>query len=234
MDRTKELLVRLEYWRNFPGYQLERHIDILFSFHLRDIIKHKYGIDSSDYVIPEFPINQNLTTKKRKGEYSDNIDFVVSSKDLKTVFFVELKTDMKSIRQDQNDLMKICDGMPFADVLKGLVDIAKVTKEYSKYATLIYYLNYIGYIEAPKKLWTLNYGSTPYGYKRAISEIIVNEEIDAKVKSVFIQPQKTQDKDNIIDFSSISTLIKPKDPLFADLLSKCVNSPGFVEFTEGI
>ncbi len=121
MATLQALFERLEYWRNFPGFQLERHVDVFISFYLKQVIEEKFNTPISDYLIPEFPINQHLiVTSKNGGQWSNKVDFALPSKDLSDIYFIELKTDMKSKRTSQDKLMEKCNGMMFYEFLVGI------------------------------------------------------------------------------------------------------------------
>jgi hypothetical protein len=189
MTTFKELFDRLDFWRNLANYQLERHIDVFISFYLKKVLEHKFSTEISDFIIPEFPINQNLVIKGGKnGQWSNNVDFAVLSKDLSEIYFIELKTDMSSKRSSQDELMKSCNGRNFHDFLVGVKNICLATKQYSKYATLISYLQDIGLITVPSELWNLDFEKSPYGYKKRVQEITIPEN-HIVIKSVFIQPR---------------------------------------------
>ncbi|HNX58627.1 MAG TPA: hypothetical protein PKK43_05990 [Spirochaetota bacterium] len=224
--KLKQIYNRLDSWRNYPSYQLERHIDI-FSFYLCEVLGEYYNTEISDHIIPEFPINQKLTKiTGRKGEYSDNIDFIVPGKDLSTIYFVELKTDMSSIREPQVELMKTCNKLDFNTVLHGLIDISKATKEYSKYAFLLSQLEQIGFLKVPDEFWHLDFEGSPKGYQKAVRNIEVIDN-SAKIQSVFVQPIKTDCDVDVIDFMQFSRIIRKTDPVFSKLLMNWTVPPGY-------
>src|SRR6266498_6019200 len=93
-----DIFDRLDRWRHFPVYQLERHADIFLSFYLKDLLERQYGHTIRDVVVPEFPIKRDIVNivdneSAKASELSINVDFVLFSTDGNAVHFVELKTD---------------------------------------------------------------------------------------------------------------------------------------------
>jgi hypothetical protein len=234
MISFETLLHRLDQWRSIPDYQLERRVDIFLSYYLKDVLSDHLQLVMDEFVIPEFPVHQRLTKNPPpRGELSDKIDFVIPSVDRLTVVFVELKTAMDSRRPCQCELMNKCADMQFIDVLRGVIDIARESKAYSKYATLLSHLESMGYIEIPEAFWQLDFHGSPYGYKRIIRQIKIIP-IEAKILPVFIQPRHDSNESNIvvIDFKELAkTIAKQNDPLskaLAQTLPKWSTDPGLV------
>ena len=111
----------LDKWRHLPDYQLERRADIYFALFLPDVLEARYGPCE---IIPEFPLRLGtlwpkgsrtlLPDKKRKWQnLSVKVDYVAFTKDPQAVYFVELKTDLKSLKDDQNAYLKRAKGMEF-------------------------------------------------------------------------------------------------------------------------
>ena len=234
MATLQALFERLEYWRNFPGFQLERHVDVFISFYLKQVIEKKFNTPISDYLIPEFPINQHLiVTRKNGGQWSNKVDFALPSKDLSDIYFIELKTDMKSKRTSQDKLMEKCNGMMFYEFLVGIKKICLATKHYAKYATLLSYLQDIGYITIPKAFWRLDFEDSPYGYKKCVENIVIHKR-QITIKTVFIQPRESAIQSPLpeISFEYFANVIaKPEDLMsmyFAEKLKIWSSDPKLV------
>ena len=229
MTQLNEILSRLDHWRNFPNFQLERHVDVFISFYLKEILAGHYNKNKDeigDCIIPEFPINIS-------GEY-DHVDFAVPSTDLLTVYFIELKTDVASRRRSQDKLMEDVSGMNFQKLLSGLIDKAVRTKNFqSKYATLLLTLEQVGYINVPKEFWKLDFMNSPYGYKKLVRGIEIAPIISA-IKLIFIQPSNDNKVKGVesISLSECSSIInKTNDPmstLLSELLVKWSQKPGLI------
>lgn len=133
--KIKELFDRLDDWRNFPDYQLERRADIFFSLYLKEVLEKHLGIELHDTIIPEFPI------KKLENNGSKKVDYVAFSKDLDRVFMIELKTDENSIKESQIEYLVEAKNRGMKELLAGVrkigdrKDIGKAVKQ--KYCRLI-------------------------------------------------------------------------------------------------
>ena len=95
----------LDDWKSLPNYQLERRADIYFAYYL-PMIMNKFLNPNNDEegelitescIIPEFPVRK--TSLKEEDNRSFKIDYVVFGK--RTVYFVELKTDIDSFDSEQ-------------------------------------------------------------------------------------------------------------------------------------
>ena len=119
---TNSLLDLLDRWRHFPSYSLEPRVDPFFALFLPEALNHHLrsrGIEIDSRLIPEFPIKQSETRR------SDKADFFALSLDGKDAFFIELKTDGRSLRETQEEyLLKAIDrGLP-----KLLCDVRTLAK----------------------------------------------------------------------------------------------------------
>lgn len=120
------LLSRLDEWRFFPKFQLERHFDVILSFILPDLLA-EYERESKIFrnqkievtpeciakahLIPEFPLPLRLFNRQVDHYQAIAVDFAlfIPHKNLdrtKHVLFVELKTDETSARDTQNEYLK--------------------------------------------------------------------------------------------------------------------------------
>jgi hypothetical protein len=94
----------LDRWRHLPNYQLERRADIFFAAFLPGFIAWKEKpTPVRPVVIPELPLKRDLVVDHSgpASERSVKVDYVVFQEDLRRAFFVELKTDQTSLREDQ-------------------------------------------------------------------------------------------------------------------------------------
>ena len=94
---------RLDEWRHFPKYQLERRADIYFSFYIPEVLGRRYNTTAHPVIIPEFPFRKGLFPSVYEGNDSTNVDYMAVSEAKDVAFFIELKTDMRS-RRDEQDL----------------------------------------------------------------------------------------------------------------------------------
>ena len=56
MDPITDLFDRLDAWRHFPNYQLERRADIFFALYLPEVLESTLGIAINPRLAPEFPV----------------------------------------------------------------------------------------------------------------------------------------------------------------------------------
>ena len=134
---------RLDKWRHFPNYQLERRADIYFAMFLPDVLKARYG---PCQIIPEFPLRHGTlgTDKESTGKggiganQSVKVDYAAFTKDPQAVYFVELKTDCSSVSLDQAKYLKKAKGLEFRKLADGIDYIIenKKTKQLKKYKYL--------------------------------------------------------------------------------------------------
>ena len=118
----------LDKWRHFPNYQLERRADIYFAMFLPDVLKARYGPCE---IIPEFPLRHGtlgINETPRDENLSVKVDYAAFTKDPQAVYFVELKTDLASISDEQNCRLKKAEGMEFKELVTGVCKLRKRAK----------------------------------------------------------------------------------------------------------
>jgi len=96
-EEIRSIFRLLNEWYYFPNYQLERRVDIFFAHFLLEILSIDEPKDSV-HIIPEFPLWAELKPDGKATRHSKKVDYAVISKHTTTVYFVELKTTDKSIK----------------------------------------------------------------------------------------------------------------------------------------
>lgn len=96
----------LNIFKNFPTYQLERRIDAFMLPFLEEGIRNACEIndDGLVFVYPEFPIKRlpkRGVSDVRIDRLSEYVDYLMYSPAFNTVYFVEFKTEVKSIKGSQ-------------------------------------------------------------------------------------------------------------------------------------
>ena len=112
----------LDRWRHLPSYRLEPRADALFALFLPGALDRHLaprGIVIDPRLIPEFPLGQSDTN------LSDKADFFALSQDREHAFLVELKTDMGSLRDSQEDYLNRAVERGLAGVLCDIRSMAK-------------------------------------------------------------------------------------------------------------
>ncbi len=178
----------LDKWRHLPKYQLERRADIFFALFLTDVLENHCGTKFERLVIPEFPLRHGTlgTNKGRVGpNQSVNVDYAAFSKDYNKVFFIELKTDMKSIRPAQDRYLNEAAKKEFKELVEGVCLIRKHGKQPKKYERLL----------------------------ELLSEVPVDA-VEHKPQIVYIQPkyskQNHQDHATYIYFEEFADVVKTR------------------------
>jgi len=140
-----DVMKRLDLWRHYPKYQLERHFDVIFSFLLPDFILRKYK-NRVIKIIPEFPIPKRLLKYDYNGNDCENIDFACFSRRGKTynIYLIEFKTDESSNRDSQDETLEKLHKLDFNDIIVSLFEIIKKSKNQRKYLLLLQDLNMMG------------------------------------------------------------------------------------------
>ena len=116
---------RLDKWRHFPNYQLERRADIYFAMFLPDVLGKCCGTSINPIIIPEFPL-------KKDNNQSKNPDYFALSADCKRAFLIELKTDIGSVDHEQITYLSNASGKELRDILCDLKSIIKATDKESR------------------------------------------------------------------------------------------------------
>ena len=180
----------LDCWRHLPKFRLEPQIAPFFSLFLGDVFREnkKLDVEIHPIVIPEFLLkvdvlaeeSTSVCCKKHTCPFnpkpacsnrSYNVDYLVLSQCGTKVFLVELKTDMESVRDEQNCYLKRACSAGIGSLVCGVREIRKTTEKKKKYEHLLHRLSKLGFC-----------GNVKEGAKEC--------------KVVYIQPHKDGKKDN--------------------------------------
>ena len=134
------VFARLDEWRGLPSYQLERRADIYFALFLAAVLESHCNTEFEPLVIPEFPLRRGTLwaeTERKYQNYSVKVDYVAFTKGYEQVVFVELKTDMKSMRSKQDEYLHRASKLEFGEFLKGLCCLRTKSPQPKKYDRLI-------------------------------------------------------------------------------------------------
>jgi hypothetical protein len=194
MNQINQLFDLLDKWRYFPNYQLERRVDIFFALYLKDILWHKYQFNA-DAIIPEFPVHRGSIYPDVNDNKSVKIDYLAVDQSKKEVFLIELKTDMSSRRQTQDDYLLKAKALNIPGLMEGLLKIYKATRQKTKYQCLFTELENLGWLQKTNSAY-------------------LNKSCEYKTSVIYIQPDNDRELKNIISFSDYVTLLNTKnDPL---------------------
>ncbi|MXW53171.1 MAG: hypothetical protein F4X44_10275 [Gammaproteobacteria bacterium] len=175
---------RMDKWRNFPAYALERRSDIFFSFFLARLLDAEFGIGSESAVIPEFPLKKDANNQSRK------VDFFVISEDRQQSFLVELKTDRNSLSEPQLNYLQEASRSRLCTLTADVKRIAQNadTDKRRKYLHLLNHLAELNLIELDKKL-RLDSFDPPFRIRQYMESTTRVEPIDLRPKVVCLVPE---------------------------------------------
>jgi hypothetical protein len=155
MTQIDTLFNRLDDWRHFPNYQLERRADIFISLYLSEVLEDKLGFPIRKELIPEFPVHKATIQNDGRGDKSFKIDYIALSNNdenqIKAVL-VELKTDGNSLNPSQIGYLKAARKKGLKELLKGLLTIFRASDSKPKYYCLLTYMESLGLLHIPEKL----------------------------------------------------------------------------------
>ena len=193
---TNKIFDLLDDWRNLPAYQLERRADIIFALYLERIMMY-YKKTTLDLIIPEFPLRLGeLPNRDTKLNSSFKVDYLAYSKSKKIVYLIELKTDMKSRRTEQDEYYEGAKIIGLKSIIDGLIKIYKSTRQRIKYEHLMDKLVDIK--------WLIKESENTY----------TNIASDLKIEVIYIQPRNPFNATDIISFDDIICALSDEEDSF--------------------
>jgi hypothetical protein len=135
-----QLFDRLDQWKKFPTYQLERRVDIFFALYLPLILKAELNFNA-DTILPEFPVRVGDMEGKEDTNRSNRIDYVAVDQTQHKVLLIELKTDQKSLRKEQLDYLEFANKSGIEKLMLGFKQIKENSKATNKYSVFEKELN---------------------------------------------------------------------------------------------
>lgn len=233
MDRINRLFKCMDDWRNFPDYQLERRADIFFSLYLQEVLKETLALEILKHIVPEFPVHQRTTKSKANREKADQgakedanrsnkIDyFALSAEGAPKAIFIELKTDLKSLKKDQYSYLGDLGvrGQPrLQGLLTGILDIFAATRSKRKYYCLLTRLEKMGLLTISQQVKArMKHKRTLRGLGKELAGISITPDACriAECRVIYILPTKTDKTDlEQISFAEFASVVRRhKDPL---------------------
>lgn len=193
------VLALLDRWRHLPAYQLERRADVLFALFLPEVLGTYFGISVNPLLIPEFPIKKEGDNQSKKVDY-----FAVQANEpAGQAFLVELKTDMASWREEQDEYLREAVSGGLKKLVLGILDICRATDAWKKYVHLLKLLSCLDLIEYEDALYR---GGRDY--REALDKIQGGVKCRKRWPSlevVYVQPKLPS---NIIDFDKFAETIE--------------------------
>jgi len=241
----------LKEWYDFPNYQLERRVDIFFAHFMLDILNDN-DLRDKDIVriIPEFPLWAEREPNGKATRHSKKVDYTVIDKGASTVYFIELKTTDKSIKDSVKNYEKpqvermaeLCD-KDWYDLLADALFICNCNNDYRKLRESLWDIMSIDKQEAEKL-----YNEPDINNWRKKVKKLSNPDSSKKWlrKSVYIIPEKSTQEGCLGKTPYYNKYLKKYDTdilngkgvitviTFSDVISalKKVNTPLSKEFRE--
>jgi hypothetical protein len=210
MTHLDMLFDRLDIWRHFPNYQLERRADILFSLYLTQVLETKLGFPLLPDLVPEFPVRIGTIYPDIPNDKSYKIDYVALSADSETAILVELKTEVMSRRPEQDKYLMAAQSVGLPSLLDGLLDIFRATNSQRKYFYLLKQLELMGLLQIPSQVKEVMSRSSLQGLTAASRQI--ENTAKEKVKNslvVYLQPHG--EGSGVISFSEFAEVVRRHD-----------------------
>jgi len=217
MKQINTLFDRMDDWRHFPNYQLERRADIFFALYLSEVLETKLGFPVRPELIPEFPVRigtiyPNISTSK-----SYKIDYVALSAESDKAILVELKTEGLSRRPEQDKYLCAAQNAGLISLLEGLLEIFRATNSKRKYFCLLQHLEDMGLIRIPFSMKEIMAQSRLQGADEASRQIEITTK-PVETMTIYVQPNGTGAE--IITFHEFAEVIQQHDDPIANRFAK--------------
>jgi hypothetical protein len=224
LDLIDRLFDRMDAWRHFSNYQLERRADVFFALYLVEALETKLGFPILPELVPEFPVRIGTINPTTPTEKSYKIDYVCLSSDRTKAIFVELKTEGRSRRLEQDDHLLAAQQVGLPGLLEGFCDIFRATNAKRKYFCLLEHLEKIGMLHIPVVLKEIMRGPSLVGATSASKQVKI---VVAPVESLVVYVQPNAAGPGIISFHEFARVVRRRpDPLsqrFARSLEEWAN-----------
>lgn len=231
MNRSiEDLFGLLDQWRHLPNYQLERRADVFFGLYLPAFLEERFGTTLGG-IVPEFPIKRDLIWPSYQSNRSVKVDYVAFSQDRQRCFFIELKTDAGSRRDEQDHyLERSCEiGLPA--ILEGLKSIVQASSAHQKYFHLLSRLAESSCMRLPEELGEYVFPQPRPGLRKVQDQIqVCVEPGEFAIEVVYVQPLAREGApERVIGFGELAEWLDGQDVLaqvFAKYLRRWITPAG--------
>ena len=234
MDTVEQLFDRMDAWRHLPNYQLERRADLFFSLYLSEALAEELGFAMGPHIIPEFPVRVGTIYPDTPINKSFKIDYLLLDASAKQAVFVELKTEGRSRRPEQDRYLLAAKEAGLPALLGGILHIFRATTAKRKYFLLLDSLSRMGLLELPSSMREDMQRDRLQGVTRLSDEV----KITCDVKTchiVYVQP--TGKGPGIISFDGFRKIVERRqDPIskrFARSLREWAKTPAGMKHLGG-
>jgi hypothetical protein len=228
---------RLDRWRHLPAYRLEPRVDALLSLYLRGILEERTGQALDETILPELPLRLGTLwggdTERPNLAY--HVDFALFARDRSIVYLVEVKTDLGSRREEQDDYLRQAAALDFREIVDGILQISVATSSSNiqKYVHLLAALERLGFVRCPPALRAHTYPQVRQGVTAALRAVEnVTPRGQTRVEVVYLQPE-AEEGVNAIDFAALAAYARRQEdgigPLLAGYLGRWQEAAGAVD-----
>jgi hypothetical protein len=230
-----EALALLGGWRHLPAYRLESRTDVFFALFMRQVIEQRMGVALRRTMIPEFPLRRGtLWGEDTDGaNASTKVDYALFSQDERSVFFVELKTDQASRRDEQDAYLVQGTRCGFRKLVDGVLKIAHATESrYTrKYLHLLRALEGLGFLKVPAATYDHAFPEIRVGLGEAVRRIEnLVDDVAVQVHVLYVQPIANAPKTiGFEEFAKVAEARSGVGRLFAASLRDWVRAAGDVD-----
>jgi len=208
MKQIDALFDRMDAWRHFPNYQLERRADLFFSLYLPEVLEAKLGFVVRSELAPEFPVRIGTIYPNIRTDKSYKIDYVALSVAADRVVFVELKTEGLSRRPEQDKYLQAAREVGLPRLLEGLTDIFRATKSKRKYFHLLEQLERMGLLRIPVSMKEIVARPALQGINEASKQIEVMATASEPL-IVYVQPNGAGP--DVVSFQEFAGIVRRHD-----------------------
>lgn len=204
MNYTKaveKMLENLDDWRHLPKYQLERRADLFFGLFVRDVVASHLNIELNEIIIPEFPYKNNVS------RYTTvNFDYVLFSKETKTAYILELKTDSGSVDDEQLAYLKLAKDTETGlnAIVSDIIDVADNSRHDSKYGCLLNKFKELQLVE--KDAATGKFKMNPNNF--SIEILYLSPQLSEKSRSKVLDVVGNDKEAHIISFNKAADILE--------------------------
>ena len=202
---------QLDRDRHLAGYPLEERASPYFKLFLPEVFKSCFKVSLNPIIIPEFPFRKEADTNR-----STKVDFFAVSEDGDGAYLIELKTDMGSLRDEQDEDLESAAQRRVSDILCDVVSIAaapRVRQDRQKYFHLLHALECLKLIEVDGQLREKIYGDDARGVYDSIRETVVKSiELYPQIVHIIPKPRDNRESKEIT-FEEVSDAIKNHGPI---------------------